>query len=515
MTPLRNLLWTLAMIFAGGGAAPVVAAEALWSIEQFNDAEPNWPRILGTPLRIEGRLSSQLKGQMRFQKCDVTFRLPADLERKIASAKNLEVAGALRYEGNRYYFDVTDLKSLPTDRERYQAREVALRNAAAKEWFELGEWALGRGKFYDDQELLDLGRTSLARGLALAVRELPKGDVDGRFALVDKAVELQFPPSLVDEIRHEAFREWLARCLMQNPPDEQDLAALEARLAKTFPEAVEPLSAWPTDLTQSYTLDPIDTYRLADAGQRKILHRLLGADVQWRRIVRSANPDGSNGGQIADRIDQLIPERHAAAEQYRERELVYRMQGIDTAPRAEALTLAAAFRERKRPQLATETLLKWLVAKERRLRPDEAPQFIELADDYLTLLNDEPRAVALLAEAHRREPQSQDVLDRFSKLGFRYDGVRWTKARPVDAPGDVTDPAPEPAAIPQLLKLGMTAAELGQLLNQPTSVTLMRTAAGTDEIRVYGRHGEGSRMVVHLRGGPGATEPRVTKFYTR
>ncbi|MDZ4688152.1 MAG: hypothetical protein SH850_24015 [Planctomycetaceae bacterium] len=503
----------MALVVAAG-ANLATSAEAVWSIEKLNAAQGNWSQLAGTPIRIEGRVSSHIKGQIRFQKCELTFRLETDPERKLSGVKNLEVLGRLQRDGNKFAFVVTDFKPLPTDREHFQSREAALRNPPAKELYELGGWAVQRGTFYDDKDLLELGKTCEARGLGIELRELPKDDVEGRFGLADKAVEFQFPAVVVNEIRHDACREWLARCLKLMPPEDEALAALEAKVKALFPDAFQPLKAWPTDLTRDYALDPQETYRQADANQRQVLHRLLGADVQWQRIARTAAADGSNGAEVADRIDRLIPERHSAAEQFRERGLLFRMKGIDTAPRSAALELAAAFRDRQQPERAAETLQKWLVAKERRLRPEEAPQFIELADDYLTLVNNEPKAVALLTEAHRREPQSTDVVKRFETLGYQFDGVRWKKATATDASAMPSSPT-QPAAMPTQLEIGMTAVQLEQLLGRPSVITTMRTASAVDEVRVYGRQGEGSRLIVQLRRGPGETQFLVTRFDSR
>jgi hypothetical protein len=93
-----------------------------------------------------------------------------------------------------------------------------------------------------------------------------------------------------------------------------------------------------------------------------------------------------------------------------------------------------------------------------------------------------------------------------------FDGVRWKKSSGAD------DPSPRPAApdaIPTQLEVGMTAAQLDQLLGRPSVTTVMRSAATFDEIRVYGRQGEGSRLIVQLRRGPGQTQFLVTRFDSR
>jgi len=510
---MRGCVTTLCIAFAASQAA---GAEAVWSIEKLNASQTNWSKLVDTPFRVEGRVSSQIKGQIRFQKCDLSFRLDPDQDRKLNGAKNLEVMGRLQRDGGRFTFEVTDFKTLPTDREQFQSREAALRNPTPSELYELGGWAVQRGTFYDDKELVELGKGSEQRGLNLELRDLPQDDVEGRFRLAEKAVQLQLPRSFVDEIRHEASRDWLAKAMKSMPPDEAVLGALEGRVKSLFPDALTPLKAWPTDLTRDYSIDPQGTYRQADSNQRQVLNRLLGADVQWQRILRSAAEDGSNGAEIADRIDKQVPERHAVAEQFRERALRFRLKGIETAPRAAALDLAAAFRSRQQADLAQESLKKWLIAKERRQRPQEAPQFVELADDYLALLRDEAKAVALLTEAHRLEPQSADVLQRFATLGYEYDGVRWKKANQPN-----TVPMPNSPVVPgndarQLLEIGMTAADLERILgSRPASTTVMRTAAGIDEVRVYGRIGEGSRIVVQLRRGSHEETAVVTRFYSR
>jgi hypothetical protein len=509
-------VWLMAAILLGVTGSTLAAAEAVWSIEKLNAAQANWSQLVGTPLRVEGRVSSQIGGQIRFVKCDLTFRLAADLDRKLNAAKNLEVLGRLQRDGGKVAFEVSDFKALPTDREQFQSREAALRNPAPNELYELGGWAVQRGTFYNDKELIDLGKGCEQRGLNLELRDLSHDDVEGRFQLAEKAVTLQLPRSLVDEIRHEACRHWLKRILKSPPPDREAFASLEAKVKSLFPDALKPLKAWPTDLTRNYGVDPQETYRQADSNQRQVLNRLLGADVQWQRILSQAADDGSNGAEIADQIDELVPERHAFAEQFRERALRLRMKGIDTAPRAAALELAAAFRIRQQADLAQETLKKWLVAKERRQRPQEAPQFVELAEDYLALVGDEPKAVALLSEAHRLEPQSADVLQRFAMLGYSFDGVRWKKATAADPPAMPNATSSPPGDIRTLLEIGMTAAELEQLFGgRPTVKTVMRSAAGIDEIHIYGRAGEGSRMIIQLRRGPGNAQPVVTRFDSR
>ncbi|OYW14500.1 MAG: hypothetical protein B7Z55_15725, partial [Planctomycetales bacterium 12-60-4] len=140
-----------------------------------------------------------------------------------------------------------------------------------------------------------------------------------------------------------------------------------------------------------------------------------------------------------------------------------------------------------------------------------APEFVELADDYLTLLQDEPRGVAYLVEAHRREPESTVVQNRFEQLGYTYDGVSWKKSSPMAQP---TAASLNPAA-PGQLAAGMSIVELTKMLGEPTSRTRIATAAGSDEFWVYGRAGEGSRLVIELRRSQPEDPYKVARFYNR
>ncbi len=492
-------------------AAAAVAAEPVWSIARLNASKGDWSRLSDTTLRVEGRLASHLRGQLRFQQCNLSFHLTPELERKMVQAKNLEVTGTVKREGNAWVFQVADVRTLPTDLEQFRSREAALKNPQPEDWYQLADWARERGEFYKDEELTSAAQVCVTRGIGTELTRLKVDDYEGRFVVADKARELAVPPKLVDEIRHEAYRAWWIPAGSTAKPNPELLAALEKRLRSDWPDAVIPGSPFPTELSREYADRPAETYRRTELTQRQILRRIFGADVQLRQLQLQASADGRNGREIAELIERQIPERKAAAELYRNAELMYRLSQVATSPKADVLELARELRERQRPREAGEALRRWLVAKEQRLRPQTAPEFVELSDDYLTLLQDEVRGVTLLVEAHRREPQSTEVLGRFERLGYSFDGVSWKKipAQPM------TTPAPQSLGAPAQLVTGMLMLDLTKLLGEPTSRTRIATAAGNDEFWVYGRAGEGSRLVIELRRGQPADPYKVAKFYSR
>lgn len=487
------------------------AAEPLMTVAAFNTARPNWATLEGTPIRVEGRVSSHLKGQMRFQNCNVSFLLAPELERRLNQARNVEVTGSLRREGGGFVFDVTDMKLLPTDIEQFRSREAAMKNAQPDDWYELAQWGLDRSAQYNDRELAEAALACRMRGIGLELSRLRFDDYDGRFALAAKAKTLELPDKLSDEIRHEAYRVWWIPASSANRPQPEMLAAIEARLRREWPDALTPGSPFPTDVAKSYAENPTETYRLADTSRRQILRRLFAAEVQVRLLELSIAADGRNGEEIAKQLEQLVPERRGLAEKFRDRALTWRLTQIVSLNKTDAVQLAQDLRTRQRAKDAEEGLLRWLIAKEQRLRPQTAPEFIELADDYFSLLNDEPRAVALLAEAHRREPESAAVLSRLQNWNYVFDGVAWRKSASPEMPSA----DPKLAVLPTQLAPGMSQSELTRMLGAPTRRSRILSAAGGDEFWIYGRAGEGSRLVIEMQPSAPGESLRVLRFYHR
>jgi len=502
---LAFALWTAIVV-------PASAADTVWSVPQLMARKADWDRFVDSPLRIEGRISTFTKTQLRFIRCDLTFRITEDQARTLSSAKNAEVSGrfARDRDAGKLFFDVAAVKSQPVDGDQFRDREAALKNPRPEDWYALAHWAAERGRFYEDKDLLDASRLCTTRGLALESRELAKDDVDGRFGLAAKVRELDLPPALADELRHEAFRTWWSRATSGNSVRSDDLAALLKRAAVEWPNATSPMTAWPTELQEAYAQDPLGTYRQADDSQRAVLQRLFTGQVQLRQIAATAAPDGRNGVEIAEQIERLVPERRAVAEMYRDQELRYRQSKISTGTRAEALELAAAFRQRKRDDQAVETLRRWLSERAQRLaKTAGAPEHLALADDYWSLLKDEAAAVVHLEAARRLEPESEDVQSRYRELGYEWNGDRWAKPTAATATTSPTLPA-----APKSLAIGLTAAEVRQIQGGPTRIATVVSAQAVDEFWIYGK-GNASRLVVQLSRRLHQSEPKVVRIYQR
>jgi hypothetical protein len=495
-----------------GTSVSARAADAVWSTQRLMALKPEWERLMNTPLRVEGRVATSAKNQLRLAKCDLAFHLSDDQGRMIGNAKNLELQGRILRDtdSGRLYFDVTSLKPLSTDADQFLSREAALKNPKADAWYALGEWAEERGKFYEDMSLTESARLCFTRGLALDMRELAKDDVEGRFQLAAEARDLGLPHVLSDEVRHEAYRTWWTRTTVSTPSAD-DLAALLKRVSVDWPNSVSALSAWPTELQEAYAQDPLGTYRHADAAQRTVLQRLFTAQVQLRQIVAAAASDGKNGGEIAAQIERFVPERKALAEHFRDQALRYRHTQVASATKAEAVQLADAFRERRRDDLAVDTLRRWLSARAQKIaKTGGAPEYLALADDYWSLLKDEQTTVALLEAAREREPESEDVQSRYRELGYEWTGDRWTK--PTAPPAESATPGAPPS--PKSLDVGLTTAEVRQIQGGPTRVATLVSAGSIDEFWTYGEP-NGSRLVIQFTRRLHQNELKVVKIFQR
>lgn len=502
------LLGGIVWLWAGaGGAWKVFAAENVWSTQQLMQAKPEWPRLLNSLLRVEGRLASHGKRQLRLMKCDLPFRLTDDQERLVGSARHLELTGRLMQEREtgRIFFEVTSLKTLPNDRHRLLDRESRLKNAKAADWYELAHWAEERGQFYEDADLLNLAQTYYTRGVQQAWRELPGDDLAGRLRLATQARDGKITPAIYNELLHEALHMWWNRALVAPDPLVEWTALLE-RIETDWPGALHPLDEWPTELAAAYWQDPLAVYRRSEASRRVILQRIFATEVLLKKILATAERDRLSELEIAQSIQTLMPERRALADQYRDKSYQTLLQNAGALSKTELLKHVQQLRQQNQSAQATHLIREWLRARAQRLSPSSgAPERLALADDYLSLLQDEATAVALLESARQLEPESEDVERRFRELGYRWMGSRWVKS------AEPEQPAPQP---PTQLAVGLSASEVREIQGNPTRVATVLSASGVDEYWTYGEE-TGSRLVVQLQRRGRQNEFRVVRIFHR
>ena len=484
------------------------AADNVWSVEFLNSRKAEWDQLAGPTVRIEGRVALQGKGQLRLAKCDLNFRANESLLRSISGKKSIEVTGRFKREEGKVWFEVAQLQAIPSDLEQFESRSSKLRNPRPAEYYELGDWAVERSRFYDDAELAKRGAAVYSQGLKADWRTLPADDGEARLKLALKAKEYKFPEDQRQELLHEGYRQlWQAALKVEQPAPETWLP-LAARVAKDLPGCTLPLPEYPAGLKQRYDREPLTVYREASAETRTQLHRMFYADIVLKPILSEAATDGRDGHAIAIKIETTIPEEKELAEKYRAFRLTWRLARVTTATRQEAEQLASDYRARQQPAVATQALQTWLKSRESRMREDGSHSLLQHAEEYLELLQDEDKAASLLKEAYKLDPSFEDVTRRLSTLGYKLDRGAWSKDKSPSLSPTIPNAETNPIGS---VAVGMTASALKTHMGgQPETISRAITKSSVIEIWNYGAAGN-PRLTFHLeRTGRG--EAKVIEF---
>lgn len=483
------LLLAVVALHAGRAGAAVI------SVEEFNAQSENWPSYAQGQLSftLEGRYSSVSRNNLRLKNCDLAFRPEKgkEIPKPLGDSTRIEVAGKLILDGGKPVFIVERVRDLPSDLEDVRKRAAGLRREKAEDWYTLGTWARSRGAFYKDADLEKEADGFLLKGIEAERRAIPEEKPEQYFSLASKVVQLKLSERLREELVHQGHR-YIWDAERKAKPDR--LREIGEQMARDLAGAEVALEAPAPRLEERYAKEPLAAYEAASGEERRKIHRLLYTAVAIARIEGGASADGSNGLAIAGIIDRDVPEKHALAESYREKELTFRLGKIGTATRAEVLALADLYRGRKEPDLARKAIETWLSKREELARKDGPDALKLLAEEHLSLLQDQKKAVALLLEAWKLSPDSEEIAQGLEKLGYRQKDGKWMtlaefNAIPVDpilkamSRGDVV--------------VGMTSTQVRKSLGAPNSITRVVSADDTAEIWTYGARNT-TRLSVHI-----------------
>ena len=498
-------------------APTALSAAGAQSLQSFVELKPKWSEFVGSSFRIEGHYSILVRDTLRMKNCDLAFRASQPIK-LLGASKVVEVSGRLAKEATsgKLYFEIDQIRQLPTDLQTLSERERAIARGTPQQWYDLAEWAGARGKFYNDEEVIERSLLYNRKGLNLERQELKELTPAALRTLASRILELGLEDSLRLDWLHESYwLEWEA--LQKSAPkvdltdDEFDVAKDPAfqflnRLDKDFPGAKIRADEFLPLLANEYRRSSVLTYHNASDAKRRTLERLFHTEIAKAAIARITKPDGSNGSEIAKHIDELIAEQHELAEKHREAEIVFQVQNSATLTRNQLGELVQRCRDRKQEPLAKEAITRWLTKREVSLRKDGVTGLIQLADERLALLQDQPGAGGLLLEALQVAPKNEDILERLKKLGYQEVNGQWV------AP--LTNPAAPNAPLPVanetdlekfirlgVPKIGMTPAQLLKCLGSPQSLTRVATSGRVTETWTY-RDGTTVRYSVTVERRP-------------
>lgn len=495
--------------------APAAAAQPT-SIRGFLESRSQWESFAQGKVRLtlEGRYRSMAPAALRFTNCDLPFEAEEGetFPRLPGQSRRIEVSGHLEKDRRGLVFIVKTIQQLPSDLATFGKKRAVLPPDDERAWYDLGDWAHARGAFYKDEELLQKAREVYFRGVNIERRELSADDADGLLELAEKAGRYELPESLRRELVHEAYQRLWKKSRAAGRPEP---AALLETMSQDLEGSKIPLDPPQPALRERYWDNPLQVYNRSGLDERPALHRIFYSTVLLEKITDKAQQDGSNGFEIARRIDALVPEQHALAETFRKRELEFRMTNLNTATRREAVELAERFRRRSQPDQGRLALESWLSAKTESLRREGPAGLVRAAEAYISLIDDKQSAAKLLVEAYELSDGSKEVAVKLRELGYQQRDGGWLS--PDEFKQLPEDPARKAMREGRII-VGMTTEQVRKTLGVPKSSSRVATAGRIDEVWTYGEGG-GSRLAVHfLRStetDAAATVVRVSQFEAR
>ena len=482
--------------FGAVSASTTWAAIPLYSVEELNALASRWPTMAKekTVLKVEGRYSTMSRTAVRFRGCDLWFR-PADgtqFPELVGETGTVEVFGRLGTRRRKTVFIVEKLRERPSDGRTYRTRRSRIREGDAKGWYALAEWTKNRADFYDDDPLRERAREANLRGISVERASLSKNRPAGLFELAEKTKRLDLPLELTFEFQHEA-----CQLLWQSykKQGQEKLPELTAQIESSLKGFDVPLSEPRLKLQQRYWDEPLAVYKKSSPEIRSVLHRIFYLEVVLADIRSKAADDYSNGFEIANEIEKLVPERGKVAESYRDHQLDFELSKTAVLTRKEVLRLAERFRERDQANKADQALHQWLEARERRYRPEGAAGLTHLAEEYINLVDDKEKAARLLIEAYKLTPKSKEIADRLTRLDYRLEEDDWLSKKERTSRGNDADKRPSHTGT---VSLGMSPDQVWKALGgAPSSVARVATLGQINEVWTYGERGR-ERLAIHF-----------------
>jgi len=471
-----------------------------FTVEQFNEV---YKKLVGRDVRVTGRKSLVGRREIGLSQCDVRFKSRHNLPKFDADVENLRIDGRLAMEGRRYVVYITSVRERPSDAEEFENRRRQLDDKVLEGWYELGDWAAGLGRFYQDAKMNDLAMGAYKQAISLEHKEIQGKDPRALKKLAAKAKEYGLSDSLREEMIFEAY----VVTRSQAKTLDQLGRAISAASAD-LPGSDKPLAQPEADLRQRYERKPVETYRDSTGFSRKVLHRMLMTDLILARVKSQLDENYQNGFEIADLIETEIPEYKELAKEYRDRALQMRTEQVATLSRKQILDLKSKYEEQQQPQKGREAVEAWLEHRLNRLDEQDTEGLLSLAEDYVALVDRRERAAQLLLDAYKQAPQSEEIAARLERLGYRQEKGEWTNAR---EPGNENRTEMERAVAEGRPMENMTASQLLKAIGAPSKVLRIASRDEVVEYWLYQQSKE-SEVAIQLSRPRGEAEARVLKL---
>ncbi|MCA9015247.1 MAG: hypothetical protein KDA77_07925, partial [Planctomycetaceae bacterium] len=333
---------------------PGAAAAADRSIENFVSQREQWQKLLGVSQTLEGRISTFSSKSLRFRNCPIPFYFAGPIPKLDSTFKNIEVTGELARENGRIIFRIKSLKKMPTDMEHFVTEETRIDRTKAREWYALADWARQRAEFYDDAELTQKALNAYQSGIDVEYRQLLVKQPESLLKLADRAQQYQLDAQLSNALRHEALVLNWQELQKQKKPDQGPLVS---QLLQFFPTAKTPQKQDMPEERQQYLENQTEVFNQADQKRRERLVRWFYAQILLEGILKNLSEGGSNGFEIAARIEKQLPERMDLVTQYQTMQLDFDFNRVGELARQYVLDLSQEYQKRGNPKKSKQTLV--------------------------------------------------------------------------------------------------------------------------------------------------------------
>ncbi len=468
----------------------LLAAGRVFPIQEFEGIRENW---IGLETTVEGRRQAYDETIIKLKNSSIQFKPTGKLPKLERRGANLRLTGILEKVDSRLIFQVNKVEEVPGDLEQYQAREREIKKTDPAQWYALAAWVEGRGKFYDDAALLEKAQECNRKGFDLERRQLPDGNHQARMDLAARSMALGVLDTVRQELVHEAYV--LRRNALLEKPEPAAETQLLTDMEQDLPGCMEPPKADNPALRERYRQDPMAVYAESKPLERPVLHRFLWSSVTLLRLERQLKPDFQNGFEIAEKIDEQLPEFHSLAESYRDKVLERRALNVENMTRGEVLKLRKDYIDRQQPGLGEIAVEAWLRSKQKRLAADDIEGLLSLADQYDELLKQPQTKLRLIRQAADLHPDSAELAERMTKLGYRRHDDKWiTDAEFRSIPQGRLEQALQEGRV----EVGMTAAQVRRSLGVPATTTRIVARGIVNEVWSYQSPGSAQPLMIYL-----------------
>ena len=486
------------LLLIGLCSLPQSCSAAGQSVEEFLKTKPRWPKLVGTTFRIEGRLTTGAGTVLKLHKLPLLFVSEEELPELSGSDVAVEVVGRLRkLETGILEFELLSVKRTESDIQRINRLRVDLPRDDPQPWYELGDWAMNRVRFYQsgrqiDRELINESRSIYRMAIRKERTVMTDPNYKSLHALAIKSEKYGLGDEFKLPLLYEAhYKTWHDTSVTASAGE---LETIALRIAKELPDADKPVDEFDAAFVSEWRKGPIRFYADATESLRPQLHRLLYQQVMLESIEKDAEIDGRNGDEIAERIAEQVPEFSKLAETYRQKALDWKIEHVRDLAREDAISLRQHLIDAGDEARADKAIRQWFTPVESRLRRQGAIGLIKLAFEYEDLFDDGETAVQLLLESDRVKPGSSYVAERLEGYGYARAEGRWRRK------GDASTGSNSPIEIAirsgRVIR-GMTSAHVRKAIGQPDSISRVLTSREVLEYWVY-RTPSGSGLSVRL-----------------